>query len=148
VGSGAGKFCIVGAISTPGTFFGVEQRRNLVREAERLTNLLNVPRVEFLLGNMLDIDWGNFDAFYLYNPFFENVATRGVIDQTVDTGIHFFNLYVDAVQRKLEVLPLGTRVVTYHGFGGKFPASYQLDHQENVGTGFLNLWKKARHGAM
>jgi len=34
----------------------------------------------------------------------------------------------------------GTRVVTYHGFGGKLPAGYALASREPAGGDALELW--------
>ena len=37
IGSGAGKFCMIGSVCTEGSFFGVEQRERLHLEAIRLS---------------------------------------------------------------------------------------------------------------
>src|SRR5690606_16770782 len=52
VGSGVGKFCIVGALTTRATFVGVERREKLVKEAKALVAALDVPRVSFLCQEM------------------------------------------------------------------------------------------------
>jgi len=48
VGSGAGKFCLIGAASTGATFVGVEQRPRLVRIARETSRRAGVTNVEFI----------------------------------------------------------------------------------------------------
>jgi hypothetical protein len=38
----------------------------------------------------------------------------------------------------------GTCIVTYHRFGGRIPACYELMHAEHAGTNWLRLWMKKR----
>ena len=45
-----------------------------------------------------------------------------------------------AAQAKLEHMPRGTRVVTFHGMGGPMPDNYELMHQTLIGDGPLELW--------
>ncbi|MGZ5537478.1 MAG: class I SAM-dependent methyltransferase, partial [Chthoniobacterales bacterium] len=73
IGCGPGKFCLVGASLTDSHFTGVEQRAELVAAARKGATALAVPNVEFLHANLLDIDFANYDAFYLFNPFEENM---------------------------------------------------------------------------
>src|SRR5262245_4742094 len=61
VGSGAGKFCVLGALTTPGSFVGVERRSWLVEAATDLAAALGAERTTFLCGDALDIDWREFD---------------------------------------------------------------------------------------
>jgi hypothetical protein len=75
---------------------------------------------------------------YLYNPFesqlfgggFARVAGGALVaDQIART------------QALLGELARGTRVVTFHGFGGEMPASFALSSVETIG-GELALWIK------
>lgn len=45
---------------------------------------------------------------------------------------------------KLAKLAVGTRVVTYHGFGGDFPRGYRCERIEKSGTDRLEQWVKER----
>lgn len=144
VGSGVGKFCMVGAMTTPGTFVGVERRRHLLDEAERVCHKLGIKRVEFLHGNMADLDWSAFDAFYFYNPFFENVVAFASNNDSDPVGFQRYEAYVAIVRSKLRFLSLGTKVATYHGFGGKVPDCYELTVRERIGSDQLNVWVKTR----
>ena len=41
---------------------------------------------------------------------------------------------------KLAEARIGTRVVTYYGFGGKMPSTYRSVHREPGGSHWLELW--------
>jgi SAM-dependent methyltransferase len=143
VGSGCGKFCLVGAITTRSQYVGIEQRATLVAAARRARTGLKLNRVSFVHGDMTRLDWTVFDAFYLYNPFYEHQIQKIRIDDTLHFSPETFQAHVGAVERKLSLLKVGARVVTYHGFGGVFPADYRCLHEEEAGTGTLALWEKA-----
>src|SRR5690349_15460565 len=64
IGSGAGKFCIVGALNTRGHFTGIEQRQDLVTLSQDIATAHNVDNVTFIHGNITTIDFAEYDAFY------------------------------------------------------------------------------------
>ncbi|MEW5977090.1 MAG: class I SAM-dependent methyltransferase [Acidobacteriota bacterium] len=140
VGSGPGKFCLVGALATEGHFTGVEQRLHLVEFSKALVRLYDIPRVRFVCANAEDLDWSEFDAFYFYNPFYENVDPDKKIDEGVRLSPTLYGRYVTMVQERLAAAPPGTRVVTYHGMGGDLPRGYQRILQELHESGLLELW--------
>ena len=142
VGCGPGKFCFIGALTTPATYCGIEQRLHFYEEAEKIRTSHNIARIEFYHGNMVDLDWSNFNAFYLFNPFLENVTGLARIDQSVALSLEHFNNYVEVVEEKLAALPVGTKVMTYHGYGGAFPSGYILKQKKSIGTNYLDLWVK------
>jgi len=47
-----------------------------------------------------------------------------------------------AAEQLLGRARVGTRVVTYHGFGGVMPDSYRLALRERCYSGLLELWVK------
>jgi len=142
VGSGVGKFCIVGALSTPATYFGVEQRKWLVSESNYITQSLPIPRVHFLSTQMNEIDWGEFDHFYFYNPFYEQIVESARIDENVEFATEHYDAYVTWVKMQLAKARTGTKVVTFHGMGGEMPPSYELICRETNADGYLELWEK------
>lgn len=146
VGSGCGKFCLVASSSQPEShFYGIEQRSYLSEIAKRSASNLELSNVTFLDGNMVGLDWSQFDAFYFFNPFYENRMTPfSRIDLTVKADEHRYEFYLETVNTKLAQMKKGTRVVTYHGFGGVFPESYELHYQEQAGTAELELWIKVK----
>jgi len=146
IGSGAGKFCLIGALTTRATFVGIEQRKGLVEVAQHIAERCGITRAQFLLGNVIDLDWNEFDAFYLYNPFYEHLIehltpVHGLIELTPE----LYRKYVDATCAKLAVVPVGSRVVTYNGFGGVMPDGFRLLLREPAGSDYLDLWEKGEH---
>lgn len=143
VGAGAGKFCLVGALTTQQQFIGIEQRGHLVDAARLAARRLGVGRALFLRGNVTSLDVEPFDGFYLFNPFYEQVCGSLLpIDDTIELSPLLFRKYVLAVIGKLACARLGTAVVTYHGFGGKMPPGYRRVCQESAGGAELVLWQK------
>ena len=105
---------------------------------------LDIPRVQFFEGDMSHLDWNLFDAFYLYNPFFENIHEHSRIDGSIDLNEQQFDEFVLTTKAKLSDAKVGTRVVTYHGFGGRMPSGYELSLQEPWGGDYLELWIKEK----
>jgi SAM-dependent methyltransferase len=135
VGSGVGKLCVVGAMSSEGLWCGVEQHAALVHTARELAGVLDVAeRTMFLHGDALALDWREFDAIYLYNPFeiplFEVDHAQHLLD---------FRVQVARVQERLATLRERARVVTLHGFGGVMPPSYELVYHERIAVVGLDL---------
>jgi len=147
VGAGAGKFCLVAAHTVDDAkFVGVELREHLVHIANRLARELQRSNVRFIHGDALDLDWSAFDAFYLYNPFAEHLLEKAfLLDNQIDRNPWRFAGYVGAVRERLAAARLGTRVVTYHGFGGVPPSGYDLVCGDAVGTDRVELWIKTQH---
>jgi hypothetical protein len=144
VGSGAGKFCIVGALATDGWFCGVERRGHLVEVAREAAKHYGVQhRTRFVHADISAIDWREFNAFYLFNPFTESVGGLfGAIDQTIDLSPEIRARHVRFTKSQLTAAPVGTRVVTYHGFGAALPPGYLRVCHEPRGTDFVELWVK------
>ncbi len=145
VGAGVGKFCFVGALSTVGRFTGVEQRAHLVELARSVARHYGVDRAEYVHGDVRDIDWAQFDAFYFYNSFGENhLDPADWIDDSVELSRARFERDVPAALWRLERARPGTRVVTFHGLGAELPRNYERRATEPAGSGALDLWVKVR----
>jgi hypothetical protein len=124
-------------------FVGVEERPRLVSIASELSRQLAIPNVAFAHANIVEIDWAPFDSFYFYNPFVEHYAPwLPRLDQDTAQGPDHLFFYVRFVRRRLAEAKLGTRVVTYHGFGGAPPRGYVCMADERIGSGRLALWVK------
>lgn len=146
VGAGAGKFCIAAALAAPTSeFVGVEWRPHLVELANALARELGVPNVRFIHGDALELDWSPFDSFYFFNPFAEQLTDKEVkLDRTIKTDPDSFIRCVYGVREKLGRARVGTRVVTYHGFGAPPPLGYESSLVEPVSRRRLQLWIKTR----
>ena len=143
IGAGIGRFCAIGSRTTSAVFTGVEHREHLVVRGRAILAELSVDRVDLVHGTVADVAWSKFDAFYLFNPFEENLLVPSErLDHTVPLTFQGFLRDVRIVERALDRAPVGTRVATYFGFGGRVPFSYRLAHAETYGGGALRLWVK------
>ncbi len=140
IGSGAGKFCLVGAAITNGQYTGVEQRTNLHLVAKRLATHYGLPNVKFIQANITEINFSDYNAFYYFNPFYENIEKSNIIDETVELKTQNFNVYTRYVKQQLEGMPIGTRLVTYWSSVKDIPLSYTL--QVKSMGGLLEMWEK------
>lgn len=140
IGSGAGKFCLVGATCTEGEFTGVEQRKALTDLSATLAAKNNVHNAHFIHANITEVDFKAYDAFYFYNSFQENIESDARIDDTVETNMKYYGYYSDYVNAELAHKPIGTRLVTYWSSLSEVPSNYQLLY-----TAFndrLKFWEK------
>jgi hypothetical protein len=140
LGAGPGKLCIIGALTTGASFVGIEQRVRLVHIAVRAASALAARRAQFVHANILEIDWQPYDAYYLYNPFVEQML--GGIDDRVRLERTLYGYYIQEVRSRLRRARTGARVVTYHGFGGELPPGFVLRRRERAGSDELELWIK------
>jgi len=143
IGSGADKFCIVGALATSAEFHGVEQRKYLVDMARSAALQFQARRAHFVHANALTISFEDYDGFYLYNPFHEQMSQfTSAVDLAAEPSATTFRNYVSGTIEKLVALPKGTPIVSYSGFGGKMPSSYHYIGDEPAGNDSLELWVK------
>ena len=142
VGSGVGKMCIVGALSTGATFVGVERRPHFVAAAIRAAERLEARSARFVVGAFEDQDVTAYDGVYLFNPFEENILPMLRIDHDVEMEPQLYDDYTLHVQEQLERMPLATRVVTYFGSCAEVPDCYAC--VETAYDGMLKLWVKTR----
>jgi SAM-dependent methyltransferase len=146
LGSGAGKFCVAAALCCDCTFTGIEQRPRLVQAARDLARLLGVEdRVRFVEGTLDARPIPEADAYYLYNPFGENLfGSDERVDDDVELGIERYTSDVSLMEDFFSKARVGTYVIKYNGFGGKMPSTYdqaQVDrHLPNV----LRIWQRVR----
>ena len=141
VGSGAGKLCIVGALTTKGVFTGVEKDEELVRVAKQIARQHKIERVRYVHGDALSQDWGAFQALYLFNPFANATQIKKDSLSNVPVPEEVFVELVKKTTMKLAGLPAGVRIVTYHGFGAEMPPNVIQEVAEIVGPGVLQLWR-------
>jgi SAM-dependent methyltransferase len=142
IGCGPGKFCIAGALAIGGHFTGVDRRGRLCEVGRALATRAGVSNVEFRHANVTELSFEGFDAFYLFNPFAENLGMAPPIDETVSLSAAHYAEFTSHVARQLALAPLGTRVVTYFGACEDIPMGFSC-----VGsalTSELRFWEKTR----
>lgn len=143
VGSGVGKFAVVAALAAGLNVTGVEQRPHLVESARHAAECYQAS-VRFICASIEHVDFRAFDAFYLFNPFGENlVGPKEQLDDTVRLSADRFRQDVALVERWLEEAPVGTSFVTYNGFGGRMPPSYRIASSRASGRHCVRLWRKS-----
>ena len=144
IGCGPGKFCAIGATVTDGHFTGVEQRCRLADIAKQVVQSCAPTRVQIIHANITEVGFRDYDAFYIFNPFEENLLPSRMIDFDVELAPRLYTEYTRYVENQLALAPLGTRVVTYHGEFEEIPAGY--DCERTAFAGDLKLWiKKRKH---
>ncbi len=143
VGSGAGKFCIAGSVLLPGArLTGIEQRPHFVQLSRDITHHYALQRITWVLGDLVDIDWSLFDGVYLFNPFQEHKTRYQRIDHSIPLSDATYAEHIRKTERKLLTLRPGSRVVTYHGFGGVIPPRFRKIADEYCFRGPLQCWLK------
>jgi SAM-dependent methyltransferase len=141
IGSGPGKFCIAGALSTGAHFAGVELRPNLVEAARAAAERFGADRASFFQANILDFDCNRFDGFYLYNPFQEQIEDNTfLVDPHIERSSALHKTYLAVTMAILIRAPIGTPVVTFNGFGSPMPPHYDRLGRDHVYGSELALW--------
>jgi predicted RNA methylase len=142
VGSGVGKFAVVAALAAGLNVTGVEHRPHLVASARRAAERYQAS-VRFVCARIQELDVRAFDAFYLFNPFGENlVGPDERLDEAVVLSEKRFGDDVALIERWLDDAPVGTSLVTYNGFGGRIPGSYHMTSSQPSGRHFVRSWRK------
>ena len=124
IGSGTGKFCLSAAFFKPSiSLYGIG-----------LTN------VKCLHGNFTQLQLKDYDHFYFYNSFYENLAGTDKIDDTISYSASLYNYYNNYLFNRLEQMPAGTRLVTYHSLEYEVPPNYYV--AESYADDLLKCWIK------
>lgn len=140
IGSGVGKFCILGGILSGAQFTGVEKRENLVQEANKALSKLSIENVNFIYSNITEINFIKYNAFYYFNPFCEQVASGDWIDLNVSFSDKKHRMYEQYVFNQLSKMPLGTMLVTYCSQDFSPPPTYKI--HDMMFDGLLVLWAR------
>jgi SAM-dependent methyltransferase len=142
IGSGTGKFCLAAAGHFPETFFyGVEQRHELIYLAEEAKAYTKLFNVNFIYANITQINFSQFDHFYFYNSFYENIDRENRIDDTIELSESLYSYYTQYLYTALDDKPPGTRLVTFHSLEQEVPPGFKLA-DVSYDT-LLKMWIKA-----
>jgi predicted RNA methylase len=144
IGSGAGKFCVAAALAGRCRLIGVEHRARLVASARELARALRVDeRVEFAHRVFGQDPLPAADAYYVYNPFGENVfGSEHPFGEDVDVSEARYARDVAALEDMLQSAPAGTYFLTYNGFGGRVPYTYERVRIDRELPSVLCLWRQ------
>jgi SAM-dependent methyltransferase len=142
IGSGIGKFCLAAAYYFPETFFyGVEQRHELIYHAEEAKGYTQLSNVGFIYANITQVDFKEFDHFYFYNSFYENIDPVNKIDDTIELSESLYAYYSLYLFKALDKKTAGTRLVTFHSFEREIPPSFKL--ADIACDGLMKMWIKS-----
>ena len=137
IGSGVGKFCLAASYYKPKSFYyGIEQRKTLISHSDNAQQSLQAHNVLFIHGNFTQLDFRQYDHFYFYNAFYENLIGTDKIDNSINYSSELYNYYNRYLFHQLENRPAGTRLATFHSLEDEIPNSYH-----EVGSEFDNLLK-------
>ena len=127
IGSGVGKFCLTAAKLRPDAqFYGVEQRKELIDHANKAKKILGLKNVSFIHGNFTQIDLRDYNHFYFFNSFYENLTGTNKIDAKIDFSSDLYNTYNLHLHAQLAQKLPGTRLVTFHSLEDEVPKGFQL----------------------
>jgi SAM-dependent methyltransferase len=140
IGAGVGKFCIAGAHYSDSYFSGIEYRPSLAKLANKLINKFEIENAVVLNGNVLDLDFEKFDAFYMYNPFYENLAFGNRLNSEVELAASLYGNFFSHTEQQLDKTRPGTRLVTFHGNNFEVPDSFEKIKEAEDAS--LKLWIK------
>lgn len=140
IGSGAGKFCLIGATCTRGFFTGVEQRKELVELSRQLGMAYKVDNAKFIHGNVTSISFDQYESFYFYNSFYEHITSLNRIDDTIAFSTNLYNQYSMYLLEQLDRLPGGSRLATYYSEQNIIPSSFKL--LDSLKEDTLKFWEK------
>jgi predicted RNA methylase len=144
IGSGAGKFCVAGALFGQCRFVGLERCPPLVASARALARMFDVDgRVHFVRGALGEVHTPVAEAYYFFNPFGE--YHFGSSDQSscaADASLADYFRDIALAERLLRRASPGTWALTYNGFGGRIPGDYRLVRATFSLPGGLRLWRK------
>lgn len=141
IGSGVGKFCLAAGFFKPeALFFGIEQRQQLCFFAETARQQLDIGNVTFLQGNFTGLDLRDYDHFYFYNSFYENLNGTSKIDDSLEYSSGLYYYYTRFLYKQLERTPSGTRLATFHSLEDEIPPDFLPAGSES--EGLLKFWIK------
>lgn len=140
IGCGPGKFCLVGALTTRARFHGIDRREQLTQIAHATARKAGIGGVTFAHRDVTSVGFEDFDAFYLFNSFAENLGEAPPIDRSVALSPLHYDQFTQHVHRQLTLASLGTRVATYWGRCDEIPEGFSCMADPVFPQ--LRLWEK------
>lgn len=127
VGSGVGKFCIGGAWLKPKCFFyGIDYRESFIDISTKIKNDGQIDNVHFIHNDFSKVDFSSFDGIYFFNSFQEKIDDSAIIDEFSKLSYELYRKYTQDLFLKLNAMPEGTRLVTYHTKHIFIPYTYRI----------------------
>lgn len=140
IGSGTGKFCLVGGMISSSFFTGIEYRDDFVQQAKLLASKADLTNVNFIHANIIDCSFKDYSAFYMFNPFLEQIDATAAMGSGVEPSSSLYRKYHNHVAHQLDKCSIGTRLVTYYVNEKLIPTSFQSLKKMYQGT--MIFWEK------
>jgi len=140
IGSGAGKFCLIAGSLGNSKIVGIEKKESLFKLSQKLTVEFGLKNVNFIHGDIKELDFSQFDHFYFFNAFEEHVNLKDQLDKEIMIDPEYYQSMIDWINQKFDDAPKGTKIVTYCGDCREIPESYSLVKSSNRGK--LRFWVK------
>jgi SAM-dependent methyltransferase len=140
LGCGVGKFCFVASSFTKHKITGIDFRGKYIDLCNRINSKYSFPNLRFIHKNIIDLDFKEFNVFYFFNSFLEQIDKTAKIDDMYETSPMLYSIYETDLRNQLFLMPVGTIVITYHVFSKQVPGNFQI-----VKTDFDNaliMWMK------
>jgi SAM-dependent methyltransferase len=142
IGSGTGKYCLVASAISKAQYTGVEHRPYQVEIGNDCAKRFGLTNCNFISDTILNIDFSEYDAFYIFNPFLEAKDPSAKMDQLVKVGLKEYDLFSDYVYHQFDSLKIGTRIASYWTSKTQFPPSYEMVKSAFGDT--LTFWVKIK----
>lgn len=143
LGSGVGKFCIISSLLAQTSVIGIEKRPDLLQISEELKRKFGAKNTKFILGDFLDLDFSNIGAVYCFNPLYETMSNKHNIDATQKKSALLFIQNIIQLKTKFLEMKKGSKIITYHGFGGIMPKEFQKLERIQLELGDMEIWERS-----
>lgn len=137
IGSGTGKFCLIGALYEKAFFTGIEYRRELVDIALELKREFQLDNVELIHENIINHSFQPYNGFFMFNPFLEHRNTAARMDHFQDAPEKEME-YSHYVKDQLSQCQPGARLATFYVLKNQIPSNFKVV-KESMG-GMLLFW--------
>ncbi len=135
IGSGVGKFCLVGATLHPDCFFdGIELRNGFTGLSEQIRVQYDIKNVSFIKGDIIDNDIQEYNGIYFFNSFHEQIDSTSSFGENNYLIPGQYTIYVQHLFEILKKMSIGTRIVTYHTSDFFIPDCFEIIEQHFGGT--------------
>ena len=144
LGSGVGKFCIHLSYLSQDQFsiIGLEDRSELFQISEDLKPKWNAHGVIFRNTNFLENFPRGASHYYAFNPLYETMKGNHSIDSKKKKSAMLFLRNVQQFKNQLYQCKMGTKLITYHGFGGSVLPGFRVLVKKELPLGEWMVWER------
>jgi predicted RNA methylase len=126
LGCGVGKFCFIIGSFTHHHIHGVDYREEYIDLCKKLNSKYKFKNIQFLNKNITEMDFKNYNVFYFFNSFLEQIDDTAMLDDNYERSSLIYGIYETFLRNELSKLPAGTIVITYHAHSDQIPRGYEV----------------------